>query len=113
MIAEVNWENLEAAKAHPDFAGQGWLTFYLMGQPENHRSSWPDFRELGAANLRGEEGGFVYAKFPVALNKNDIGAILERVLQLYSQAELDCSIVDIDASPDVERSKFFTLWTAS
>lgn len=113
MIYQIAWDSLDAAKAHPDFGDGGWLTFYLMGQPENHPSTWPEFRKLGAVNLEGEVSGFVYAKFPVSLDKQDIEKVVERVWAHSAEAELDCSIIDLDASADVERSKFFTLWTAS
>ena len=112
MIDEIVWDGFEAAKAHPNFADGAWLTFCLMGHPDNHRSAWPEFQKLGAVNLEGEEGGFVYAKFPVSLDRSRIEQVVEKVWKLSSDADLDCSIIDLDASTDVERSKFFTLWTA-
>ena len=113
MIDEIVWDGLKAAKAHPDFSDGGWLTFYLMGHPDNHRATWPEFQKLGAVNLEGEEGGFVYAKFPVSLEQSKIEEIVERVWAISSEADLDCSIIDLDASTDVKHSKFFTLWTAA
>ena len=112
MIDEIFWDGLEAAKAHADFQNGGWLTFYLMGHPSSHRSTWLELKRLGTVNLKGEEGGFVYAKFPVSLDQAKIEQVFETVWKLASEADLDCQIVDLDASPDVERSKFFTLWTA-
>ncbi|AKM06911.1 hypothetical protein [Pelagerythrobacter marensis] len=113
MIDEVVWAGLEKAKAHKDFESGSWLTFYLAGQPENLRKSFPELKLMNAENLDGEEGGFLYPKIPVELERSDIEEKIMKVCSIADRLGLNNSIIDLDACPEVEQSKFFTLWTAA
>lgn len=68
--------------------------------------------DLGARNLDGNEGGFVYAKVPVDLNVKDIERTIGAVRKIVSQAGIEIDIIDLDSSDDVEQSKFLSLWNA-
>ena len=94
------------------FGDDGWLTFYLDGAPERHESMKPALIELGAVNLERAEIGFVYAKVPVSLNVVEVEKRIDQVRALAGKAGVEIGVIDLDASTDVERSKFYTLWQA-
>lgn len=94
------------------FGDDGWLTFYLAGSREQHESMKTALIELGAVNLEGAEYGFVYAKVPVLLSVVEIEERVAQVRDLAAKADVAIDIIDLDASTDVERSKFYILWQA-
>lgn len=95
------------------FGDDGWLTFYLAGALEQHVSMKDALIELRAVSLEGAEYGFVYAKVPVSMNVVDIEKRIAQVREVAAKAEVEIDVIDLDASPDVERSKFYTLWQAT
>ena len=101
---------IEQARNDAAFRDGCWLTFYLAGPPDAHAMMLPGLVALKACNLDGAEGGFVYAKVPVELATSEIEARIALVRQLASDAEIEIVLIDLDASADVERSKFYNLW---
>ena len=85
---------------------QWWLTFYLSAAPACLDALALKLSGLGAVNLGGAEGGFLYPKLPV---ENDPAAVAIAVGNVRALA-IDCGVevisVDVDTSPDVEGSAF-------
>ena len=106
----LNWDALTSAKADEAFADDAWLTFYLCGDPDYHGAMKPELVDLGARNLDGAEGGFVYAKVPVRLDPVDIEQKIQIVRQLSARHGLDIAIIDLDSSDDIWISKCYFLW---
>ena len=73
----------------------------------------PVLLTLGATNLSGEECGFVYAKVPVALTKQDIESKIKLVWASADDAGVTIDLIDLDSTPDTSRTKFCTLWISS
>lgn len=67
---------------------------------------------LNAINLSGAEYGFVYAKVPVRLCQVEIQRLIEQVHGLATEAGVEIAVIDLDASADVARSKFYNVWQA-
>jgi hypothetical protein len=103
---------LANAQQDAAFSDESWLTFYLSGSPDQHETMKAGLLELGAINLAGGEYGFVYAKVPVSLSEVEIEKRIEQVRDLAAEADVVIDLIDLDASADVERSKFYTLWQA-
>lgn len=99
------------ARNDPSFGQEVWITFYLVGDPDGHASMAPSLVALNAVNLGGAEGGFVYAKVPASLNEAEIQERIAQVRALADKSEIEIAVIDLDAATDVERSKFYTLWT--
>lgn len=97
------------AKADDAFGDSGWLTFYLRGDPEQHKKMESGLVALGAVNLGGKEGGFVYAKLPVFVSEESIEAKISDVRKIAIDANIEIDIIDLDASSNVKKSKFYTL----
>lgn len=109
----INLTALTNAQNDAEFGDDGWLTFYLVGALEQHRSIKDALAGLGAVNLEGAESGFVYAKVPVSMNCVEIEKRIAQVREVVGKAEVEIVLIDLDASTDVERSKFYNLWQAS
>ena len=108
----INKQAIEKAHNDPSFKANGWLTFCLVGSVKQHREMASGLRELGAINLSEGIGGAVYAKVPVAVEETAILRCVEQVLTLAETMAVQIAVVDLDASPDVGESKFYTLWLA-
>ena len=109
----IDDEIIQLAVADDRFGSNAWLTFYLFGDPEALRAMKPGLIAMDAVNLEGEEGGCLYAKVPVHLEKAEIEETVTNVRSLGSEHNVRIDIVDLDSSADVGSSKFFTLWTAA
>ena len=99
------------AREDPAFGDEGWLTFYLAGDPSQHAAMKPGLQAMKAVNLSGAEGGFVYAKIPVELDESEITQRVSQVRSLAEQSEIRIDIIDLDATAYVTTSNFYTLWT--
>ncbi|WP_394271096.1 hypothetical protein [Qipengyuania sp.] len=100
------------AQTDPDFSPGGWLTFYLFGEPVRHHAIRARLSSLGAQNLGGAEGGFVYAKVPVRIDRASIGKTIDKVQALALEVGLELHLIDLDSSNEVGRSKIYTLCRA-
>ena len=103
---------IEKAKNDSSFEAKGWLTFYLVGSAEQHREMAPALAELDAVNLTDGAGGSVYAKVPVEITETEILSCIQQIQALAETMGVEIAVIDLDASTDVEKSKFFTLWLA-
>ena len=103
---------IQLALADDRFGPDAWLTFYLFGDPDALRAMKPGLIEMDAVNLDGEEGGCLYAKVPIQLERTEIERTVTNVRSLGSEHDISIDIVDLDSSADASSSKFFTLWTA-
>ena len=108
----IDKKAIEKAKNDPSFDAKGWLTFYLVGSAEQHRDMAAGLAELDAVNLTDGAGGSVYAKVPVGITEPKILSCIQRVQTLAETMGVQIAVIDLDASPDVEKSKFYTLWLA-
>lgn len=101
---------IEKATNDPAFGTEGWLTFYLLGNPDRHEAMAPALVALEAINLGGGEGGFVYAKVPVPLDEREIETRVKQVQALTDASGVEILVIDLDSAAAAERSKFYTLW---
>lgn len=106
----IDQSALTKARSDPAFGERGWLTFYLCGAPAQLHAMQAGLLSLDAINLGGSEYGFVYAKVPARLRQEDIERRIAQVVDLAIAAGVTVDMVDLDASPDVDRSKFYTIW---
>lgn len=111
-VSVIEDKLIQLAVADERFGSNAWLTFYLFGDPEALKSMMPGLIAMDAVNLEGEEGGCLYAKAPVKLERAEIEKTVANVRSLGSKHNVRIDIVDLDSSADVGSSKFFTLWTA-
>lgn len=108
----VDDEAIQRALADDRFGSNAWLTFYLFADPEALRAMKPGLTAMDAVNLEGEEGGCLYAKVPVHLERTEIAKTVTNVRSIGSEHDVRIDIVDLDSSAEVGSSKFYTLWTA-
>ena len=108
----VDDDAIQCALADDRFGPNAWLTFYLFGDPEALRAMKLGLIAMDAVNLDGEEGGCLYAKVPVQLERTEIEKAVTNVRSLSGEHDVRVDIVDLDSSAEVSTSKFFTLWTA-
>jgi hypothetical protein len=102
-------EALSKAASSPEFGSDAWLTFYLCGDPSNLTSLADELAALGGRNLEGAEEGFLYAKLPVRLDAADIQRAAGETSALAEQHKVIVDHIDLDSSPAVGSSKFFSL----
>ncbi len=107
----IDQKAIRLALADDRFGPKAWLTFYLFGDPEALNAVKPGLLAMDAVNLNGEEGGCLYAKVPVKLERAEIEEAVARVHSLGSEHDVRIDIVDLDSSAEVSSSKFITLWT--
>lgn len=86
-----------------------WLTFYLTAPAERLETLAARLAPLGAVNLDGAEGGFLYPKLPVSSEPNDVVRLISQIRELSYAEGVEALSVDIDTSPDVTRSHFVEL----
>ena len=109
MIAHHQLKNaVDQAAASPQFGTAAWLTFYLSGSERDLTELAADLSELGAENLSGAEGGFIYAKVPVEIKSLSIEAVAGQVSRLAEQHNVLVDHIDLDSSTEVT-SQFFCL----
>ena len=102
--------NLAKLEARPDFdADRPWLTFYLMGPPENLEGIAETLNQSGWNNVGGWEGGFLYPKVRVGRTVSAIVETAERVRRLCSKRGAEILNIDADSTPDMN-SRCVTLY---
>jgi hypothetical protein len=103
-------ERVAAISANPGFADRDWwLTFYLTAAGERLERLAARLRPLGAVNLDGAEGGFLYPKLPVEREPDAVFEIVSQVRALADAEGVETLSVDVDTSADVSRSNFVEL----
>ena len=108
----IDDEIIQEALADGRFEPSVWLTFYLFGDPAALKAMKPELIEMDAANLDGDEGGCLYAKVPVQLDRKVIEKTINAVRSLGLENDVRIDIIDLDSSPSVGSSTFITLWAA-
>jgi len=96
----------------PDFGEDLWLTLYVAGQPENLAELASQLSTDGWINVGGNESGFIYPKKLARNNGEDIAELVLRTSELCCRHAVELLTVDADTSPEVDRSKFVTLFHA-
>jgi hypothetical protein len=110
-FAEQVEANLPKLDARPEFGGERlWLTFYLMGPPENLQQVSEELKSLGWVNVDGWEGGFLYPKLQVEKSVDAVVRAAEATQDLCVPHGIEILNIDADTSPDVERSQSVTLY---
>lgn len=100
-------KRVTAIAAMPAFAiPEWWLTFYLTAEHARLDGIADRLSARGAVNLGGAEGGFLYPKFQVANNPVAVTELVAEVRQLATTIGVEVLSVDVDTSPDVERTHF-------
>ncbi len=103
-------EAMDEATGDALFQGRPlWLTFYLNAPQESLEALAPELAGLGAQNLGGAEGGFIYPKIPIADSTAATADVVDRVLSLCDEYNVKPLTIDLDTDPDVTRAKFRTL----
>jgi hypothetical protein len=103
--------NLAKVEAAPQFTGKRlWLTFYLCGPAESLQTVAQALANDGWLNTDGWEGAFLYPKFEVEPTAPAIVAVAEAVGSLCDAHGIEILNIDADTSPDVQQSKFVTLY---
>lgn len=104
-------ENLPKLDAPPDFSPDRlWLTIYLMGQSDNLRLVAETLNARGWVNFDGWEGSFLYPKVQIEKSAEAVMKVAVATHELCVQHDVEILIIDADTSPDVERSRFVTLY---
>ena len=110
-FAEQVEANLPKLDARPEFSGDRlWLTFYLMGPPDNLQNVSERLKARGWVNVDGWEGAFLYPKVQVEKSVNSVVRAAEATQELCVPHDIEILNIDADMSPDVERSQFVTLF---
>lgn len=92
----IDDEIIQEALADSRFEPSVWLTFYLFGDPAALKAMKPELIEMDAVNLDGEEGGCLYAKIPVQLDRNVIEKTINAVRSLGRENDVRIDIIDLD-----------------
>ena len=110
-LAEQVEANLRKVDARPEFGGdQLWLTFYLIGPPENLQQVAETLKARGWVNVDGWEGAFLYPKVQVEKSVDAVVRAAEATQELCVPNDVEILNIDADTSSDVERSQFMTLF---
>ena len=103
-------DRVETIRGMPEFSGgEWWLTFYLTAAPECLERVAMGLRTLGAVNLYGAEGGFLYPKVAVPAEPDSIVSLVAQVRELAQAEGVETLSVDVDTTSDVHRSNFVEL----
>lgn len=105
-------ERAEHLGASPDFGDDLWLTFYLSGREESLAELAGKLAEAGWVNVGGSDSGFIYPKKPVRNHAPEIVQLTLLTEELCLRHGIQILTIDADTSPDVECSKFVTLFQA-
>ena len=105
-------ERAEHLGGSPDFSDDLWLTFYVSGQPERLAALADKLAEAGWVNVGGSDSGFIYPKKAVRNNSQAMVQLAFLTEELCLHHGVEILTVDADTSPDVEQSKFVTLFQA-
>ena len=106
---ETSFRDLEG---DPVFGESCWLTCYIGGEPHALRKVAATLEKQGACNLDGFDGGFIYAKVPIATNAASAIECAERVADLCAGFGVILTAIDADTSPEVATSVFKSLYIA-
>lgn len=87
-----------------------WLTFYLTGEPVRLWQLADELSAKGWRNTEGWESAFLYPKVEIVKELAPIVATAEAVYHLCMSHSVEIINIDADTSPDVQQSKFFTLY---
>lgn len=94
----------------PEFgAPRLWLTFYLTAAPAKLDEIAGSLSSLGAVNLEGSDGGFLYPKIPIEREPSVMAARVGQVLKIAASCGVYVLSVDVDTCPDVRFSLFSEL----
>ena len=96
----------------PDFREDLWLTLYLAGQPEDLAELAGQLSADGWINVDGSDSGFIYPKKLARNHGEDIVELALRTSELCGHHAVELLTIDADTSPEVDRSKFVTLFQA-
>jgi hypothetical protein len=103
--------NLPEVQNSAEFSDdQLWLTFYLSGSPERLQEVSEALDSGGWVNVDGWEVAFLYPKVQVEKSVEAILNVAEAAQELCARHGVEILIMDADTSPDVERSRFVTLY---
>ena len=103
--------NLPKLDARAEFGADWlWLTFYLMGPPENLQQVSEGLEARGWVNVEGWEGAFLYPKLQVEKSVEAVVRAAEATQELCVPHGIKILNIDADTSPDVERSRLVTLY---
>lgn len=86
--------------------GSCWLTLYVTAEPQLLTAFGNDLANLGAVNLKNDEGGFLYPKLPVASDARAISALVTNVESRASKFGVEVIAIDLDTSSEVKESTF-------
>src|SRR3954454_22419611 len=101
-FAEQVEANLPKLDARPEFGGERlWLTFYLMGPPENLQQVSEELKSLGWVNVDGWEGGFLYPKLQVEKSVDAVVRAAEATQDLCVPHGIEILDIDADTSQSV------------
>lgn len=95
-----------------DFHKELWLTFYLAGRPENLTALAGQISADGWINVGGSDGAFIYPKKHIRNHAEEIVELALRTAELCHRHTVELLTIDADTSPEVDRSKFVTLFQA-
>jgi hypothetical protein len=110
-FAEQVEANLPKLDARPEFGGDRiWLTFYLMGPPENLQQVSEGLKARGWVNVDGWEGAFLHPKVRVGKSVEAVVRAAEATQELCALHGIQILNIDADTSPDVQRSQLVTLY---
>ena len=110
-LAEQFEANLSRLDERPEFAGDRlWLTFYLMGQPDDLQQVAATLNTRGWVNLDGWEAAFLYPKVQVQKSVDAVVRTADATQALCVPHGIKILNIDADTSSDVERSQFVTLF---
>ena len=96
----------------PVFREDLWLTLYLAGQPEDLADVAGQLSADGWINVDGSESGFIYPKKLARNHDEDIVDLALRTSELCRRHAVELLTIDADTNPEVDRSKFVTLFQA-
>jgi hypothetical protein len=103
-------ERVAAIRATPEFSECAWwLTFYLNAEQGPLERLATRLSELGAVNLDGAEGGFLYPELPVQSEPDAVIEMVTKIRALADDERVEVLSVDVDTSVDVNRSNFVEL----
>ena len=111
IFAEQVEANLPKLDARPEFGGDRlWLTFYMMGPPENLQQVAEGLKDRGWLNIDGWDGAFLYPKVQVGKSVDAVVQAAEATQELCVLHGIEILNIDADTSPDVQRSQCVTLY---
>jgi hypothetical protein len=87
-----------------------WLTFYLSGPPKCLRTVSQALAHDGWLNTEGWEIAFLHPKCEVERTATANITVAESMRGLCEAHDTEVLGIDADTSPDVQRSKFATLY---